>query len=153
MLHTDFQQVFVDAANEVLEAMFFTVIEDENAEECPPGRVSAQLQFLGSPSGVFGVQMPADTSRLMAANFLGCEEVSEGQVAEVICELSNMLCGSVLSRVKQDAAFELLHPHIEATETDWKERNDAVGYTFGLGEGRMTMWMAIEDCISAQHPA
>ncbi len=144
MQRTDLQQVFLESASEVLETMFFTGVEDENADDENVSKVSSVLGFNGKMSGKFGVQVPIHTGQAIAANFLGFDEVTDNQVADVVCELSNMLCGSVLSRLESGARFELLHPELDHRNLTWKERANAVGYTFGLGEGSMTIWMTIQ---------
>jgi CheY-specific phosphatase CheX len=141
----EIQKIFLESASEVLETMFFTGIEDENASDADITKVSAELGFNGHPSGKFGVQVPLETGRLIAANFLGSEEITDAQVAEVVGELSNMLCGSVLSRLEAGARFELFHPEIDLGNLSWHERPEAVGCTFGLGEGTITMWIVLNE--------
>lgn len=141
----DLQQVFLESAGEVLETMFFTGIETEAGSDVPAPQVSAELVFRGVRSGKFGVQVPLETGQQIAANFLGADEVTSHQVDEVLCELCNMLCGSVLSRLEEGARFELLHPEIDINNLSWHDRLDAVGYTFGLDEGAITMWMVLDE--------
>jgi chemotaxis protein CheY-P-specific phosphatase CheC len=143
MRSTDLQQIFLESASEVLETMFFTGVVDDSAEQESVRVVSAELTFHGNPSGRFGVQVPYKTGRTIAASFMGADEcdVSEAQINEVICELSNMICGSVLSRIEAGARFELLHPEIDEHNADWHHIPHAVGYTFGLEDGTMTLWI------------
>jgi Chemotaxis phosphatase CheX len=146
MRRTDVQQIFLESASEVLETMFFTGVAEEDSEEgCGDSLMCAELAFRGSPSGRFGVRTPVATGRLVAASFLGLEaaEVSEAQIGDVVCELANMFCGSVLSRLEAGARFELMHPEIDERRTDWREIPEAVGHTFGLEEGTVTVWMAV----------
>ena len=91
--------------------------------------------------------MPTATARVMAANFLGLDEndIAESQVAEVTCELTNIICGSVLTRLEHGARFELLHPEIDPKNTDWRQLDQAFGCTFGIDEGSLTVWIAVED--------
>jgi hypothetical protein len=58
-------------------------------------------------------------ARSVAADFLGEEEpaLSEQQIGEVVCELANMICGSVLSRVESAITFQLATPRIVAAES------------------------------------
>ncbi|HEX4773875.1 MAG TPA: chemotaxis protein CheX [Bryobacteraceae bacterium] len=140
----DLQQIFLESASEVLETMFFTGIESEGPSELRSAEFSAELVFRGIPSGRFGVQVPVETGEQIAANFLGAEEVTSAQVDEVLCELCNMLCGSVLSRLATGARFELLHPEIDRNNLSWYDRPHAIGYTFGLEEGAITLWMVLD---------
>jgi len=107
-------QALAASAAEVLETMFFTSIEEASDQtEIPSGDwVSARLRFRGAPSGSLSVSVSAEAARTVAAGFLGCEEeeVGDAQMIEVVSELANMICGSLLSRVESDTTFELLHP-------------------------------------------
>lgn len=147
MSRIDLQRVFLESAGEVLETMFFTGVADETGEENSLPLISAELAFHGNPSGRFGVRMPVPTGRLIAANFLGLDEseVSDRQLEDVVCELSNMFCGSVLSRIEAGARFELTHPEIDNQNTDWHQLPDVVGYTFGIEEGTITLWITLEE--------
>jgi CheY-specific phosphatase CheX len=146
MQETELQQIFLESTEEALEAMFFTGISSEAAEETGAGAIAAELKFQGSLCGRFGLRMPPATARSMAANFLGLEEaeIVESQVAEVACELTNIICGSVLTRYESGARFELLHPEIDSNQTDWRQFNQAFGCTFGVDEGSLTVWMAVD---------
>src|SRR6516165_5606341 len=118
-IEVDLQQIFLESAGEVLETMFFTGIESEGAGELPAAQVSSELVFRGVRSGKFGVQVPLETGLQIAANFLGADAVTRAQVDEVVCELCNMLCGSVLSRLEAGARFELLHPEVDPDNLSW----------------------------------
>jgi hypothetical protein len=54
----------------------------------------------------------------VGAGFLGREEaeVSDGQAGEVVCELANMICGSVLSRLESEETFQITHPELVPQE-------------------------------------
>ena len=146
MPRTDLQQIFLESASEVLETMFFTGVAEEDSQEDSVPFLSAELSFHGSPSGRFGIRMPVVTARVIAANFLGLDEseISERQLTDVVCELSNMFCGSVLSRIEAGARFELSHPEIDGENRDWQQVAHAEGYTFGMEEGTITMWIATD---------
>lgn len=143
MSQIDFQQIFLNSASEVLETMFFTAVAEEEAGDDEAQAISAKLAFHGLTSGEFGVRMPLPTARSVARNFLGFDEVSDSQMAEVVCELSNMLCGSVLSRVDGHGLYALAHPEVDPDNRRWQDCKDAVGYTFGTDEGAVTMWMSL----------
>jgi CheY-specific phosphatase CheX len=151
MPQIDMQQIFLQSTSEVLETMFFTGIVEEHGEEPDSSMISAELTFEGSPSGQFGVRMPQATARAIAASFLGSDdlEITDSQVADVVCELANMLCGSVLSRLEAGARFELLHPEIDPSNRPWTQVPEAVGYTFGLDEGAITLWIATKVRVPA----
>lgn len=151
MPQVDVQRVFLESASEVLETMFFTGVAEEDMVEDAAALICAELEFHGSPSGRFGVRVPSHTAQVIAANFLGMDEseVNERQVADVICELTNMFCGSVLSRVEAGARFELMHPEIPPNPADWRELPNVIGCTLGIEEGTVTLWMTVDE----QRPA
>ena len=155
MPQIDLHRIFLESASEVLETMFFTGVADDNSPEDAAALISAELRFRGSPSGRFGLRMPLATGRMIAASFLGLDasELLDHQVADVVCELNNMFCGSVLSRLEAGARFELMHPEIDAENHDWHANPGAVGYTFGIEEGTVTLWISFEECAGSQQPA
>ena len=73
---------------------------------------TAELRFQGNPSGGFRVSVPWKLARVVGAGFLGLEEVevSDSQAEEVVCELANMICGSLLSRLESKSPFRITHP-------------------------------------------
>jgi CheY-specific phosphatase CheX len=102
------------AAADVLETMFFTEVIGETGPAIVPGPgwITACLNFHGKPSGKFAVSLPLETGTKIAANFLGADgdDITEALAVQVICELCNMLCGSVLSRIEKDVLFDLTSP-------------------------------------------
>jgi CheY-specific phosphatase CheX len=115
----DLTEALRDSVADVLEKMFF--IRDPEEDGLPPGSnlMTAQLAFAGQPSGSLRLQIPTPAARLISADFLGMEdaELSECEVGEVICELANMICGSVLSKVESSVTFRLESPRLVELET------------------------------------
>lgn len=108
-----------EAVDEVLETMFFVQAEGEAAAGRPPEElVAARVSFEGIPSGTLSLRIALRAAHDMAADFLGEEasEVAPGRTLEVIGELANMICGSVLSRVESENTFRLSEP-VAAVET------------------------------------
>ena len=108
------RKALADSIVETLDAMFFTsCIGDPDPEGAPPG-MAAQVPFEGSRPGRLTVRMTARAARSIAANFLGEDEdaVSDRQIGDVLCELANMICGFVLSRVEGAAELRLGAPRI-----------------------------------------
>ena len=147
MAVSELDQMLADSAAAVLENMFFTTpTGDADPAENPQGPwMSARLSFHGNPSGRFGIRTPLETGRKIAASFLGVEEdtVTESQAGEVICELANMLCGSVLSRLEEGIRFELSHPELDSDEAACPEGPTA-SRLVGLEEGPLALWLELE---------
>jgi hypothetical protein len=80
----------------------------------PDINVIARLTFEGDPPGCFTLRVTKSAACSIAADFLGAEEseLSEREVSDVICELANMICGSVLSRVESNTTFRLASPRV-----------------------------------------
>jgi CheY-specific phosphatase CheX len=114
--------------------MFFA--EVLGAAPVPAGGLAARVAFRGSPSGAFTIAIDSSAARSLAAGFLAAEEteLSPTRTGEVVCELANMICGSVLSRLEPDAAFELLHPELTAPGP-----SGAVSRSLDLGAGALAV--------------
>lgn len=134
-------------AADVLERMFFTapLEKTETTGRPPAGWISARLSFEGKPHGWFGTAMPAETARELAAAFLGAEpdELGHPQVAEVVCELANMLCGSVLSHFDCDSRFLLSSPRIEPPGAA-RPGPVSASRLLQLNEGPVEIWLQLE---------
>jgi CheY-specific phosphatase CheX len=80
--------------------------------EARAGDLAFSLRFRGDVHGTFGLIVGVPMARAVAANFLGEEEetLSGKEVAEVVGELTNMLCGSIVSRIEGTSKFALSHP-------------------------------------------
>ena len=134
------------AAADVLETMFFSsVIGDGPATaELPAEAVAARLGFSGARSGTFAVRLSEGAAQVIAANFLAEEagEPTRQQVQEVICELANMMCGSVLSRLDRGAHFDLGQPAmVDAAEVAVPA---AVSRAFDIGDGEVAMFLTMD---------
>jgi CheY-specific phosphatase CheX len=107
-----------ESVEEVLEKMFFIQCLGEPGEFLSEPEVVANLTFEGDPSGALTLRVTAGAARSVAADFLAAEEpdLSEQEIGEVVCELANMICGSVLSRVESSALFRLASPRIVAPD-------------------------------------
>ena len=110
------ESILTESCAEVLETMCFaSILGDEGSKmNVDTDCIYSQLSFKGVRCGEFGISAPAVTSNSLAAAFLGLDEdsVTQTQSEQVLCELANMICGAVLSRMDHDAIFELSYPEI-----------------------------------------
>ena len=148
MAVSEVDEVLSEAAAQVLETMFFTSLAEEG-EPAPPMTtpcVCAQLTFRGARAGSVGVRVPLETAREIAANFLGLEgqELTEARVDDVICELTNMVCGLVLSRLEGDSLFDLTRPVVGSREAGSPRGEPAACRTLALEGGVMEVWLEWE---------
>jgi CheY-specific phosphatase CheX len=98
---------------EVLEKMFFFTPPDEPAaEDDGEPWSSVQVGFEGSPPGELILRIRRRAARSIAADFLATDiwGLTDEQIDGVICELANMICGSVLSRMESPTLFRLHSP-------------------------------------------
>ncbi|HUP03759.1 MAG TPA: chemotaxis protein CheX [Bryobacteraceae bacterium] len=109
------RQALEDSISETLDAMFFTSClgpaEDRAVADL---EAAARVTFQGKPSGRLTVRMAGGAARAIAAGFLGEDEetVPEERVGDVLRELTNMICGFVLSRVECAEEFRLDEPKL-----------------------------------------
>jgi CheY-specific phosphatase CheX len=141
-----FRQALRDSVDEVLEKMFFAETLGEasgpdEAGDLPADTITVELTFQGEPSGSMCLRLTDDSAREIAADFLGLEraEISSDQISEVVRELANMICGSVLSRVESAATFHLGVPRIVACGQQCAESPWNTCYRVQLSHGRLTV--------------
>ena len=151
MCAADFGAWMAPAIGEVLESMCFLPIGDRiSGESGDHDWLACRLSFFGDPNGSFGVQVPEATSRMIAANFLGEDEqdLSSGQVMEVLCEISNMICGSILGQLNPKRTFALSSPvldlHTDAPSELAGLDADRIRQTYALDEGAFHAWLEVE---------
>ena len=145
---TDCELPLTEAASDVLESMCFLSLAGIVDEPVKAGddAIVCRLEFYGESQGYFGLAASVNTAGVIAENFLGqpVDELSRIQIEEVLCELSNMICGSFLSRIRKDAIFDLTHPRCTADTAQTFERfsENAVVQTLDLDDGRrLYLWL------------
>jgi CheY-specific phosphatase CheX len=153
MQASDFAGLIPECSSEVLESMYFTSVLGslsldslpEDVEE-PDAYLAFNLQFAGDISGRFGLRLAAAVARNLTANFLGEQDsdLSSEEVSEVIGELANMLCGSVMSRVEGEHSFALTHP--EPGMPSAPGMGDVLTSTLDTDSGTIAVWVSIEEC-------
>ena len=144
MTASNFEQMLKRSAAEVLESMcFVSVCENlESPAFFDPHWIAVKLHFAGQSSGDFGICSPLSTSRTLASNFLGEEDadMTDAKAMEVLCELSNMMCGSFLSEMAGESVFDLSHPESDPAPTAEKTASQSLQ----LDEGHLYVWMNLE---------
>lgn len=134
----------------MLETMFFAGADGER-----PGyafgagdAIEARLRFDGERPGEFRVLVAPRAARSIAANFLGADEeagITEAQAADVVSELANMICGSALSHLAGDMAFELSHPSVSQAAGEPIAWPDGSARTFDVENGWLTAAIRFEE--------
>jgi hypothetical protein len=130
--------------------MFFVDVLDDAAgcADNSTAALGARLRFHGERTGEFRIAVAPETARTITANFLGLDDeqgISDSQIADVACELANMICGSLLSRFAGNLTFELSRPEPELGLADGSEWTEATTRTFDLGNGWLTAAIRFND--------
>ena len=147
MTKVDFCEMSVEAVSSVLSTMFFTEPLGLT-EELPEGEVmESRLVFQGSTAGTFNLRISTSGARLIAAAFLGTDEdsLTPAEMGQVACELTNMLCGSFVSRLESDISFDLASPELVPAGT-LGSCQDPTGrrQSFELESGILTVALCME---------
>jgi CheY-specific phosphatase CheX len=143
------------AIKEVLERMFFVEALSElgpDETDAEPA-VRARLTFQGTPPGWFDLRVTTAAARSIAADFLGTDEpASELRVEAVVCELANMICGSVLSQVESKATFRLGSPRIIHAEGCAHPSAQSTVHSVRIASGVLTAILTMEGpaCLAAE---
>ena len=124
MLEEAVHQLMAESAQTALETMFFATPDSVSKDpQRPAGKlIAASLTFQGAPPGRFALVVSELLARNLAQNFMGCDDAARllpAQVAGMMAELCNMMCGAVLSDLEAHANFDLSAPdsiHIGAGE-------------------------------------
>jgi CheY-specific phosphatase CheX len=151
-MKADYTTWLSESVPAVLESMCFLTVqgtgETAMATSAEPSWVSGTLSFTGDVAGKFGVSAPADTARVLAANFLGEEEgnVTSDQVDEVMREVSNIICGAVLAQTGLERPFDLTTPTPKAYAASGAGEGETVAQMFHLDEGKFLAWLEVPAC-------
>jgi CheY-specific phosphatase CheX len=148
MTELNFDQLLSTTVDSVLQTMFFTVIWGPAEPETNGAVLESRLAFHGHPSGTFDVCLSEPSARLLAAAFLGENEESltDSQTGQVVCELANMLCGSLVSTLQSDESFELDSPELVASGSEIVsdfEALPAARQSFALDGGIFTVTLYV----------
>jgi CheY-specific phosphatase CheX len=144
------ERALTECTEQVLEQMFFVQpverpVLQETLEPGDSARFSVDVGFSGEPSGRLLLRISKPAARSLAADFLAEDEavLSEQEVGEVICELANIICGSVLTRVESRTSFRLGSPRLllDVPET---EMRPAASRSLDLWNGNITIAMTTE---------
>ena len=143
MQTTELEPLLTTAASDVLESMCFVGVLGPGTELPDENWLWTRLDFSGSGTGSFGISASQAAGKLIASNFLGQEtaEVSLEQMEEVLCELSNMICGSFLSRYRPADLFDLSHP---VRDPQGHTSSTAISQTLEIEEGSLHIWLELD---------
>jgi hypothetical protein len=154
--------VLANSAEEVLSTMFFTQVlghrpvvdEVDGTTEKP--YLTIRLCFLGGlgthgdssasePGGHLDIEVSREGAQWIASSFLAVDDgsVPQHRVADVICELTNVVCGNIMSNIASESGFSMLSPEvIRGSTVEWPH---AVRYqeSFQLERGWLTLRLGL----------
>jgi len=151
MPDSEWDEMLAASLREVLETMFFTCVygpAQPGGSSAVP-RMAARLSFEGTPSGALSLSVPEPAVRALAANFLAREPddpLPSSQLGCVVCELANMICGSLLSRVKTEEHFRLSNPELlpAGAACPPGPPTQSLAVEEGLGGAAIDLWLVLE---------
>jgi hypothetical protein len=148
--------LLLESAQKALETMFFASPDTVSTEPRRPAGelIAASLTFQGTPPGRFGLIVSDLFARTLAANFIGCDDPASllpAQVAGVMGELANMMCGAVLSEMESDVNFDLSAPesiHVGADEPgpDFSAGSPSI-CRFEFSEGALVSFLMFKEPV------
>ena len=109
----DFEKVVASVSAGVLETMFFEeAVESACNHAWIESALSVHVRFDGSHTGEFLMSVSPGAAQCIACGFLGIdpEELLEGQCGQVLLELTNILCGAVMSHLFPESSLNLDPP-------------------------------------------
>lgn len=135
----DSRAAVVQVAAEVLEQQAFMFAEEVSKEDLETAEEAfnrISIAFTGPPSGGLCVTLPGDLSAELAVNILGVDdedELEEGDAADAVKELVNVICGQLLtSMFGTETVFQLTIPTVEELDRAGWEAAKADGEAIGL---------------------
>jgi len=129
----------VDALQEVLGTMFFSdAVPVACRHDAENDWISARVRFSGAPAGEMRLTLSANLAAVLAAGFLGIDEseVTGEAGGQVICELANMICGAILSRLHPDSLVALSAPELAPVDFG---RPGGIHRCFAIPEGTVAI--------------
>lgn len=149
MPNHSFDHLIAPAVGAVLETMFFSAPLGPSDPAAGASTLEARVTFSGEVSGVLGVRISADSARNLAASFLGEFEdsLTDAQIAQVVCELANMLCGWIVSEPEFQGSFEIGIPELVSPGSEQLLRIPAVERSFAVESGTLTVLLYTSACV------
>ena len=136
---TDLHDTLQAALIEVGENAYFVFVEPcdagafatmaEQEREKGPGWLMASVRFTGAFSGSVEIVLTERLGHWLVTSLLGMtpeDDLPETQMFDGVGEFANMVCGAWLSRVGDQALFELKMPAVTRMAAEWNP----------VGEGR-----------------
>lgn len=165
---TSLASALESSISQVLETMFFTCVfktvqeaiepqeagsakqlarEAESGSLARPSRFGAHVRFSGQSEGEFAFSLDTSSLHPVAMDFLGRDypPASDQEFGSIVCEMGNMFCGSLLSRLESESVFHLAPPCLDRGEASLHPPAGAIRACFTLDPGDLLAWIHVED--------
>ena len=111
---TQLESCLQTAVVSAFELMCFTAIEPAGDDAvCADGILRGEVEFEGDAAGRLRLEMPLSAARSIASGFYGAgDDMHQNQVEAVVGEMTNVICGSMLSTFSPDGGFCLSTPEV-----------------------------------------
>lgn len=141
---TDLHDTLQEALIEVGENAYFVFVEPcdvgtfatlaeqerERRGAAPPAWLMASVRFTGAFSGSVEIVLPERLGHWLVTSLLGMtpdESLPDTQMFDGVGEFANMVCGAWLSRVGDQALFELKVPAVTRLAPEWNPVGEVRG--------------------------
>jgi hypothetical protein len=144
MIERIYDRLISEAVDTVLETMFFTAPLGPTETVADGPVLEGRVSFGGIPSGVLSVRLSEASARTLTAGFLGKDEglLTCSESNQVVCELANMLCGMLVSKLETKGTFDLAAPELIAAAHQSNSGNEycfAAQQSYALEDGALTV--------------
>ena len=141
MRNHGFNQFLAPAVSAVLETMFFSEPMESSDRDPSEKQLEARVCFAGEETGALAVRISEASARSLAASFLGESEESltASQITLVVCELANMLCGWIVSKMDCPGYFTLGSPVIVRPSTELSSEIAEFEQSFAVEGGTLSV--------------
>jgi hypothetical protein len=97
------------------------------------------------PGGHLDVEVSREGAQWIASSFLAADDgsVPPHRVADVICELTNVVCGSVMSNIASESGFSMLSPEVMRGSTAEWPHTACYEESFELERGWVTLRLGL----------
>jgi CheY-specific phosphatase CheX len=147
MSERELKHLLAPAVDDVLEMMFFSETFGPCELDSSGAGLEANVAFAGETSGSVGVRISQASARCLTASFLGESEdaLTGTQIAQVVCELTNMLCGCIVSKMTSQGCFNLDSPELPCKQREQSKDTSVIQQSFAIEHGTLTVLL----CLSA----
>jgi hypothetical protein len=156
MIPGSIPEVLSLSAEETLGSMFFTPILGPYDASGQQSHVRVRICLLGgcaaaghsdsaAPGGHLDVEVSREAAYLIARNFLAAEQgsVPDHRVNDVLCELTNIICGNTMSALASKPGFSLLSPEIIRSDGESWPQSESFHKSFELEQGWLTVRLVL----------